>query len=76
MFKLKEGDAVYSADAVADTYVNGTDKGFLFEKANPNISYTGFVVFETTKKSIEIVYELNVFGGVFSAKSAAIDLTN
>ena len=75
MFKLKDSKGTsYSADATADMYINPAGSTFFLQQANPNISKTGNIVFETPTKNADEPFALEVSGGMVSIKSANITL--
>ncbi len=74
MFKLYDSNgAAYTADGTADLYVNDNKKFFL-ESVNPNISFSGSIVFETPTTSAETPFTLELSGSMFSVKSEKIQL--
>lgn len=75
MFKLKDfKGTTYSADAGIAMYANEVGKSFFLQQVNPNITTTGFVVFETPTKNADTPYILEVSGGLISVQSADIKL--
>ncbi len=75
MFELKDdNDIAYESDGTLGLYVNEGGDGFLLEELNPNISRTGYVVFETPITNLEAQFDLRVTGGVISAQQKIISL--
>lgn len=72
MFKLKDSSGkTFTASGEADTYIND-DLSFFLQQVNPGTSKSGSIAFETPKDTKGL--KLDVTGGMFSSKTATIDL--